>query len=105
MHGKCFCGAVEIEVAGEPKVMGFCHCTSCRSWGAAPVNAFSLWDPQAETVTKGEDKLATYNKTKASFRASGNLAAFAKPLWIPACAGTSGNFNLARSPSHQPPSL
>jgi hypothetical protein len=68
IQGKCFCGAVEIEVAGEPKVMGFCHCSSCRSWGAAPVNAFSLWDPQTVKVTKGEDKLATYNKTKASFR-------------------------------------
>lgn len=68
LHGNCFCGAVEIEVAGEPKVMGFCHCSSCRSWGAAPVNAFTLWDPQTVKVTKGEGKLATYNKTKASYR-------------------------------------
>ena len=68
LNGTCFCGGVEIEVSGEPKVMGFCHCTSCRSWGAAPVNAFSLWDPQAVTVTKGEDKLAAYNKTPQSYR-------------------------------------
>ena len=68
LNGKCFCGAVEIEVSGEPKVMGFCHCSSCRSWGAAPVNAFTLWDPQTVKVTKGADELATYNKTKASYR-------------------------------------
>lgn len=68
LHGNCFCGAVEIEVSGEPKVMGFCHCSSCRSWGAAPVNAFTLWDPQTVKVTKGKDELATYNKTKASYR-------------------------------------
>jgi hypothetical protein len=67
-QGRCFCGAVEIAVSGEPKVMGFCHCTSCRSWGAAPVNAFTLWDPQTVKVIRGEDKLATYNKTEASFR-------------------------------------
>mgnify|MGYP006195834375 FL=1 len=68
LHGKCFCGAIEIEVSGEPKVMGFCHCASCRSWGAAPVNAFSLWEPQSVTVTKGKDKLAVYNKTESSYR-------------------------------------
>ncbi len=68
LHGKCFCGAIEIEVSGEPKVMGFCHCASCRSWAAAPVNAFSLWDPQSVTVTRGKDKLGTYNKTEASYR-------------------------------------
>src|SRR5262245_53299221 len=30
--GKCFCGAVEIRVTGEPAAMGYCHCTSCRQW-------------------------------------------------------------------------
>ena len=41
--GQCFCGAVEIEASGNPEGMGYCHCTSCRSWSAAPVNAFTLW--------------------------------------------------------------
>jgi len=68
LYGKCFCGAVEIEVSGEPKVMGFCHCASCRSWGAAPVNAFSLWEPGSVEITRGKDKLAVYNKTESSYR-------------------------------------
>jgi hypothetical protein len=67
-NGRCFCGAVEVAVSGQPKVMGYCHCSSCRSWSAGPVNAFTLWDPQAVTVTKGKDKLATYNKTESSLR-------------------------------------
>jgi hypothetical protein len=29
-NGKCFCGAVEFSVSGEPVAMGFCHCESCR---------------------------------------------------------------------------
>ena len=29
--GACFCGSVQIEVVGEPAVMGYCHCSSCRS--------------------------------------------------------------------------
>lgn len=66
--GRCFCGAVEIEVRGEPAAMGYCHCESCRHWSAGPVNAFSLWPPDAVTVTRGNDKLRSYNKTPGSTR-------------------------------------
>jgi hypothetical protein len=66
--GKCFCGAVEIKVTGEPVAAGFCHCESCRSWSAAPVNAFSLWKPEAVTVTRGADNVGTYHKTERSYR-------------------------------------
>jgi len=41
-HGKCFCGAVALTVTGQPAAMGYCHCESCRSWSAGPVNAFTL---------------------------------------------------------------
>jgi hypothetical protein len=67
-QGKCFCGAVELTVSGEPAAMGYCHCTSCRSWSAGPVNAFTLWDPQAVKVTKGAEHIATFRKTEASHR-------------------------------------
>ena len=30
--GSCFCGAVKLEVIGSPEAMGYCHCSSCRSW-------------------------------------------------------------------------
>lgn len=67
-NGKCFCGAVEITVTGEPVGMGYCHCSSCRSWSAGPVNAFTLWPPDAVKVTKGADKIGTYHKTENSYR-------------------------------------
>ena len=66
--GKCFCGAVEIGVTGEPVAMGYCHCASCRSWSAGPVNAFTLWNPTAVKITKGSDQVGTYHKTDKSFR-------------------------------------
>jgi len=66
--GKCFCGAVEIEVTGAPEAMGYCHCRSCRSWSGGPVNAFSLWKPGAVRVTAGADHVATSQKTKFSRR-------------------------------------
>ena len=66
--GKCFCGAVEIEVQGPPEAMGYCHCSSCRGWSAAPVNAFTLWKPQNVRVTKGAEFLGKFLKTETSNR-------------------------------------
>ena len=74
--GTCFCGAVEITVTGEPEAMGFCHCESCRHWSASPVNAFTLWRPDAVTVTKGEHSLSRFNKTANSSR-----------MWCKLCGG------------------
>ena len=66
--GKCFCGAVEIEVNGTAEAMGYCHCSSCRSWSAAPVTAFTLWKPQNVRVTKGAEQIGKFMKTEASHR-------------------------------------
>ncbi|MBV8699574.1 GFA family protein [Bradyrhizobium sp.] len=66
--GSCFCGAVELEAAGAPEAMGYCHCRSCRSWSGGPVNAFSLWKPAAVRVTAGAEHLATFAKSPLSQR-------------------------------------
>lgn len=66
--GECFCGAVAIEVSGTPEGMGYCHCRSCRSWSGGPVNAFSLWKPDAVRVTRGQAQLRTFTKTPMSER-------------------------------------
>jgi hypothetical protein len=66
--GSCFCGEVQFEVSGEPVAMGYCHCSSCRHWAAAPVNAFSLWKPSAITVRRGAQNIGTFNKTSTSYR-------------------------------------
>jgi hypothetical protein len=75
-QGSCFCGAVELAVSGEPVAMGFCHCTSCRKWSASPMNAFTLWKPEAVEVTKGKNHLAAFNKTPNSTR-----------MWCTRCGG------------------
>jgi len=66
--GACFCGAVQFTVSGGPAAMGYCHCESCRSWSAGPVNAFTLWKPDALKVTRGADKIGSFNKTPRSAR-------------------------------------
>src|SRR5690349_24571271 len=66
--GKCFCGAITIEVIGNPEGMGYCHCEACRSWSAAPVNAFTLWTPEAVQITRGADQIGSYNRGPHSSR-------------------------------------
>ena len=75
-RGSCFCGAVTVEVSGEPAAMGYCHCSDCRHWSAGPVNAFTLWPPAQVKVVAGADQIATYNKTDRSFR-----------KWCKSCGG------------------
>ncbi len=67
-NGNCFCGAVEIEVSGGPAAMGYCHCESCRSWSAGPVNAFTLWNPADVKVTCGAEFIGHFSKTDMSDR-------------------------------------
>jgi len=67
-QGECFCGAVKIEVNGEPEGMGYCHCRSCRSWSGGPVNGFTLWKPENVHITDGEADVATFAKTEMSER-------------------------------------
>jgi hypothetical protein len=74
--GSCFCGAVQFTVTGEPAAMGYCHCESCRTWSAGPVNAFSLWKPEQLKLTKGADNIGKFSKTPRSGR-----------QWCKSCGG------------------
>jgi hypothetical protein len=74
--GACFCGAVQLRVTGQPVAMGYCHCESCRRWSAGPVNAFTLWKPEALEVTRGRGQLGSYHKTERSHR-----------KWCKSCGG------------------
>lgn len=66
--GSCFCGAVEIEAAGEPLEMGYCHCASCRSYSGGPASGYLLWKAEDVRVTKGAELIGRFNKTGMSDR-------------------------------------
>jgi hypothetical protein len=74
--GQCFCGEVEVVVRGQPVGMGYCHCKSCRTWSASPVNAFTLWPLESVEITRGADKVDSFHKTDNSIR-----------KWCKACGG------------------
>lgn len=66
--GECFCGAVALEVSGAPEAMGYCHCSSCRSWSAGPVNAFTLWKPANVKITRGAQFVGRFKRSDNSER-------------------------------------
>ncbi len=64
----CICGAVALSITGEPAVMAYCHCESCRRWLGAPIHAAALFPTDNVRVEKGDDLLATYKRTESSHR-------------------------------------
>lgn len=79
----CFCGDVQLELTGAPVVMAYCHCDSCRHWGASPVSAFTLWSPDSVNVTKGQDNIAGYDKNSSQH----NGEVLSDRKWCKKCGG------------------
>lgn len=58
--GTCYCGNVKVTVEGDPVVAGYCHCTSCRKWHSAPINAWAAW-MEGDVTIEGETIASTHN--------------------------------------------
>lgn len=82
-HGRCFCGAVTFTLQGEPELMAYCHCDSCRRWSGAPVSEFTLWKPGALKVLTGEDKLASYDHNSVAHKGE----VLSERTWCRCCGG------------------
>lgn len=82
-NGSCFCGDVKFTVSGEPALMAYCHCESCRNWSAGPVNAFTLWKPTAVEITHGLDNIAGFDKNPIS----GDDEVVSNRVWCKTCGG------------------
>ncbi len=53
--GRCLCGAVKIEVGGQPVMAGFCCCLSCQKLSGAG-HAFHAMVPEAAFRVTGETR-------------------------------------------------
>jgi len=56
----CGCGAVEVEIKGEPKMSAVCHCDDCQRASGAPCVANAYFDPSMVKVTKGMNNLVEF---------------------------------------------
>jgi len=49
--GQCMCGAVQIEVTGEPLWTASCHCSDCRAVTGADRSAFAGYAADKVIIT------------------------------------------------------
>ena len=60
LAGKCFCGAVQYEVADEFLYAMNCHCSRCRRTTGSAFKPFAGIERGKLRVTEGADKLLVY---------------------------------------------
>jgi len=51
--GRCFCGQVRYQLAGEPKFACHCHCESCRRAAGAAFVTWVSFDRESLLLTSG----------------------------------------------------
>ena len=59
--GGCLCGAIRIEITGEPMVISHCHCATCRKATGAPFITWITLAPDGFAYTQGRP--AIYRST------------------------------------------
>jgi hypothetical protein len=60
LTGRCYCGAVQYEVADAFKYAANCHCTNCRRATGAAFKPFAGIERERLCVTQGEDRLLRF---------------------------------------------
>ena len=60
LTGRCYCGAVQYEVADAFKYAANCHCTNCRRATGAAFKPFAGIERERLRVTHGEDRLLRF---------------------------------------------
>lgn len=81
--GHCFCGEVEFTLSGDPEVMAYCHCDSCRQWSASPVSGFTLWKPEHIKITKGKENIDGFTGNPLS----DDRTIVSNRVWCKKCGG------------------
>ena len=59
-RAHCSCGNVEIEMKGEPKVRGYCHCSDCRELLNIPFHAVNAWLRENITIKSGSNRIKQF---------------------------------------------
>jgi len=62
MIGKCLCGEVQFEIAGEIPNLYQCHCSLCRKVTGSSANAATFVDQENYKWLSGQDNIRSYIK-------------------------------------------
>ncbi|WP_299925029.1 GFA family protein [uncultured Pelagimonas sp.] len=62
IKGSCCCGAIQIELAAPPSMLGKCHCTRCRKLGVGDLVFVKKADL---TLLQGREAITVFEPTEA----------------------------------------
>jgi hypothetical protein len=62
--GRCHCGSIRFEFAGEPGEVSFCHCSICRRVGGSAFAAYVEVSEAALEVSEVKARLSRYKPTE-----------------------------------------
>eukprot|EP01083_Nonionella_stella_P143482 446093_1 len=57
---KCTCGACTVEINGDMKFSGYCHCNECRVARQCVILHAVVFSPDDVKITKGEDNVTKF---------------------------------------------
>ncbi len=63
VSGSCFCGEVNFEIALPTLFCVHCHCSMCRRPHGASFVTWTGVPPERFQITKGEERLRTYESS------------------------------------------
>jgi len=55
--GSCKCGAIRIEIQGEPGILALCHCQNCQKSTGSTYSTNAIFPKSAFTIVSGEPKV------------------------------------------------
>ncbi|ROT95002.1 GFA family protein [Altererythrobacter sp. FM1] len=92
LHGKCQCGAVQVELTSTKQTVEACHCSMCRRLnGGGPLFSLAGAKPDDLKVT-GADHVSTYHSSEWAERAFCDTCG--ATLWYHLLPGE-GHFSLS----------
>lgn len=56
LTGKCYCGEIQYQAAGEPMFRGQCHCRECQTISGGAPNLFMSMPKDGFSYTRGQPK-------------------------------------------------
>lgn len=62
LHIQCRCGALGLEIAGEPIAQFFCHCDDCQAMHGAAYVSESVYPASSVRVTRGNPSSFTLKR-------------------------------------------
>jgi len=68
LHGSCLCGKIKYEIHGEPLIMYYCHCGTCRKATGSTFATNIAVRTEDLRIVAGRDSLAAFESSPSKHR-------------------------------------